>query len=161
MDFNIREGEPRDCKRVLELIKELAIFEKAELEVELTAEELREDGFGENSIYQLIVAEEGNIIVGIALFYEKYSTWKGRCVYLEDLIVTESRRQMGVGKALFQAVMKEAKERNSGRMEWQVLDWNQGALDFYKGYNAELDEEWINGKFRREQLQKIDFDEGI
>lgn len=161
MDFRIRWGKRNDCIQVLELIKELAIFEKAETEVELSLAELEEDGFGEKPRYQLIVAEQEAQIIGIALFYEKYSTWKGRCIYLEDLIVTRSKRKLGVGKSLFQAVMMEAKSRNSGRMEWQVLDWNEAAIGFYKNYEAELDGEWINGKFRREHLQKIEFNEGI
>lgn len=154
MNFTIRKGERKDCKATLQLIQELADYEKASEEAELTEEQLMEDGFGKNAIYNLLVAEQNNEIIGIALYYEKYSTWKGRCIYLEDLIVTESKRGLGAGKALFEGVMKEAKERNSGRMEWQVLDWNTPAIDFYKSYNAELDEEWINGRFRREQLQK-------
>ena len=103
----------------------------------------------------MFVAELHDKVLGVALYYEKYSTWKGRCIYLEDLIVTEKHRGIGAGKALFEAVIQEAKQRNSGRMEWQVLDWNQSAIDFYKKYEAELDGEWINGKFRREQLQKF------
>ena len=101
-----------------------------------------------------IASSEGEII-GVAIFYEKYSTWKGRCTYLEDLIVTESKRGVGAGKALFEGVINYAKERNSGRMEWQVLDWNQPAIDFYKSYNAELDGTWYNGRFTKEQLQNI------
>lgn len=155
MSFTIRKGEKSDCLRVIELIKELAIFERAEQEMTLGLSELEEDGFGKDPIYSMFVAEQNDSLIGVALFYEKYSTWKGRCVYLEDLIVTESARGIGAGKALFESVIKEAKARNSGRMEWQVLDWNQGAIDFYKSYGAELDGEWVNGKFRREQLQQM------
>ena len=157
MSFIVRKGRVEDCKAALALIQELAEYEKAPEEVELSLEELVHDGFGENPIYELLVAEKEGEIIGIALYYEKYSTWKGRCTYLEDLIVTEKYRGIGAGKALFEGVMKAAKEKNSGRMEWQVLDWNTPSIDFYKTYGAELDEEWINGKFRREQLQKTDF----
>jgi len=153
MDFVLREGKIEDCEATLKLIKELAVYEKAPNEVELSLEELIEDGFGENPIYQLLVAEQKGEIIGVALFYEKYSTWKGRCIYLEDLIVTKEKRGIGAGKALFEGVMNVAKEKNSGRMEWQVLDWYTPGIDFYKCYSAELDEEWFNGRFRREYLQ--------
>lgn len=157
MDFTIRKGRKQDCKQTLELIQELAIYEKAPNEVSITLEALEADGFGENAIYELIVAEQSEQIIGVAIFYEKYSTWKGRCTYLEDLVVTECKRGIGAGKALFEAVIEYAKEKNSGRMEWQVLDWNKPAIDFYKSYDAELDGEWFNGRFRREQLQKMNF----
>ncbi|MFT6165344.1 MAG: GNAT superfamily N-acetyltransferase [Vicingaceae bacterium] len=155
MDFVIREGYKADCLRTLELIRELAEYEKAPGEVAVSLKDLEEDGFGENSIYKLFVAEQNDEIIGIAIFYEKYSTWKGKCIYLEDLIVTESKRGLGAGKALFEAVIEFAKENNSGRMEWQVLDWNTPAIDFYKSYNAELDGTWYNGRFTKEQLQNI------
>ena len=157
MSFSIRKGTKEDCARTLELIQELAFYEKAPQEVSLTVEELEEDGFGQNPIYELLVAEQEGEIIGVALFYEKYSTWKGRCTYLEDLIVTESKRGIGAGKALFEAVISHSKNKKSGRMEWQVLDWNKPAIDFYKSYGAELDPEWFNGRFRSEQLQKMDF----
>ena len=160
MSVKLRKGKKEDCPAVLELIQELADYEKAAHEMELSVEELEKDGFGENSIYDLLVAEEDDKIVGIALFYEKYSTWKGRSIYLEDLIVNHEYRGKGIGKMLFEAVMAEAKKRNSGRMEWQVLDWNKDAIRFYERYGAELDSEWINVKFRREFLQKREH-EGI
>jgi GNAT superfamily N-acetyltransferase len=112
-----------------------------------------EDGFGLNPIYGLFVAELESTIVGIALYYEKYSTWQGRCIYLEDIIVTESQRGNGLGHRLFQAVIDMANQRNSARMEWQVLDWNEPAINFYRKYNANLDGEWLNGKLTREQIQ--------
>jgi len=155
MDFVIRKGEKADCLRTLELIRELAEYEKAPEEVAVILKDLEEDGFGEHSIYKLLVAEQNDNIIGVAIFYEKYSTWKGKCVYLEDLIVTESKRGIGAGKALFEAVISYAKEHNSGRMEWQVLDWNTPAIDFYKSYNAELDGTWYNGRFTLEQLQNM------
>lgn len=157
MSFLIRKGKKEDCRAIRELILELAIYEKAEHEMTLSVEELEADGFGEDPIYNVIIAEQEQEIIGMALYYEKYSTWKGRSIYLEDLIVTESKRGIGAGKALFEEVMKEARDRNCGRMEWQVLDWNQTSINFYKSYGAELDSEWINGKFRREQLQQFQF----
>lgn len=140
---------------MLQLIQELADFEKASHEAILSINNLEEDGFGENPAYQAFVAELDGQVVGMALFYEKYSTWKGRALYLEDLVVSASKRGLGAGKALFEAVMLEAKKRGSGRMEWQVLDWNQSAIDFYKSYGADLDPEWLNGRFNKKQLDEF------
>lgn len=151
----IRKGLPTDLPRVLELIKELANYEKAPLEVENTVEEMIQDGFSENPIYFLLVAEENSTIVGIAIYYIKYSTWKGKCVFLEDIIVTESQRGKGTGAKLFEEVIQIAKEMKVRRMEWQVLEWNEPALNFYRKYKANLDLEWINGKLTFEQLQSF------
>jgi GNAT superfamily N-acetyltransferase len=152
-EVKIRTGTKQDVPQLFTLIKELALYEKAPEQVTITLEELTEDGFGPNAIYGLFVAELDAEIIGIALYYEKYSTWQGRCVYLEDIIVTESHRGKGIGHQLFQAVIGVAKGRNSARMEWQVLDWNEPAINFYKKYNANLDGEWLNGKLTREQIQ--------
>ncbi|MCB9186955.1 MAG: GNAT family N-acetyltransferase [Flavobacteriales bacterium] len=149
----IRSGRKDDLPQVLELIKELALYEKAPEQVTLTLKELEEDGFGPDPIYGLFVAELSGRIVGISLYYEKYSTWQGRCIFLEDIIVTESERGNGLGHRLFQAVISVAKQRNAARMEWQVLDWNGPAINFYKKYNANLDGEWLNGKLTRQQIQ--------
>ncbi len=151
--INITKGLPSDLPRVLELIKELAAYEKAPLEVENTVEEMMEDGFKENPIYYLLIAEENSIILGIAIYYIKYSTWKGKCVFLEDIIVTETERGKGTGAKLFEEVIRISKEMKVRRMEWQVLDWNEPALNFYKKYNAHLDPEWVNGKLTYDQLQ--------
>ncbi|MCF8464933.1 MAG: GNAT family N-acetyltransferase [Flavobacteriales bacterium] len=153
--FLIRKGAQEDVPALLDLIKELALYEMAPQEVTISLDELLEDGFGQNPIYGLFVAEQKGEIVGIALYYEKYSTWQGRCIFLEDIIVTESKRGMGIGHALFQAVIGVAKAQNAARMEWQVLDWNQPAINFYKKYNAGLDSEWINGKLTRKQIQEF------
>ena len=153
--FTVRKGTLDDVPFVFNLIMELALYEKAPQEVTVTLDELVADGFGDNPIYGLFVAEQGNVIVGIALYYEKFSTWKGRSLFLEDIIVTESKRGNGIGHALFQSVIAVAKERNSARMEWQVLDWNEPAINFYKKYNANLDAEWLNGKLTREQIQEF------
>lgn len=151
--ISIRKGTRSDVPAVFSLVKELALYEKAPEQVTLTLEELENDGFGDNPIYGLFVAEINNEVIGIALYYEKYSTWQGRCVYLEDIIVTHMHRGKGIGHQLFQAVIDVAKKRNSARMEWQVLDWNEPAINFYKKYNANLDGEWLNGKLTRAQIQ--------
>jgi ribosomal protein S18 acetylase RimI-like enzyme len=132
---------------------ELAEFEKALDEMVLTEEQLLEDSFGENPILEIIVAEGNNEILGAAMFYEKYSTWKGRAVHLEDFVVKASERRKGIGAMLFEKVMRIAKERDYARMDWQVLDWNETAIAFYKKYEANLSTEWVDGRFTREELQ--------
>jgi len=153
MSIVIREGKKEDVPALLQLIKALAVYEKAPNEVEVTEEELLKDGFGEHPIYHLIVAEKDQNIIGIALYYYKYSTWKGRCLYLEDFVVEESYRQHGVGTRLFKAVREVAKREHVKRMEWQVLEWNEPAIEFYKKEAADLDAEWLNGRLVYEQLQ--------
>jgi len=144
--FLIRQSTSNDMPAVFELIKELARYEKAESQVRNSVEQLREDGFGKNPSFECLVAENNKTIVGFALFYNSYSTWRGKCLYLEDLCVSESSRQSGIGTLLFNEVLKIAKERNLKRLEWQVLEWNIPAIEFYKKYDANLDPEWINGK---------------
>ncbi len=154
--ISIRKGTPGDLPRVLELIQELATYEKAAREVENNVEEMIQDGFGTNPIYFLLVAEENKTIVGIAIYYIKYSTWKGKCVFLEDIIVTESERGKGTGALLFEKIIQISKDLKVRRMEWQVLEWNEPALNFYKKYNAVMDPEWINGKLTYDQLQSVE-----
>jgi GNAT superfamily N-acetyltransferase len=153
--FTIRKGTPEDAAAIHRLIVELAIYERAEQEVTTTVDQLREDGFGDNAIYRLFVAEVEGEVVGMALWYEKYSTWKGRCGFLEDLVVRESHRGKGLGKALFLAVVDACAVADYGRMEWQVLDWNEPAIGFYKSLGADLDPEWLNGKLTREGLSAL------
>lgn len=133
---------------VLLLIKELAIYENAAAEVAISTSTLQEDGFGNLPAFECIVADSTDEIVGFALYFQKYSTWKGKSIFLEDLCVTESFRRRGVGKMLFDEVLKIAKERKAKRLDWQVLDWNTPAIEFYKKYNAELDTSWVNGRIR-------------
>lgn len=142
----VRFAESTDMAAVLELIKELAVYEKAGSEVSNSIEQLKEDGFGVNPSFECLVALINQKVIGFALFYTSYSTWKGKCLYLEDLCVKEEFRRNGVGKKLFEATLKIARERKMKRLSWQVLDWNQSAISFYKKYNAVLDPEWINGK---------------
>src|SRR5687768_16635087 len=124
MQIIVREGVREDLSAVLKLINELAIYEKEPDEVEVTLKELEEDGFGKDPIYRFFVAEENKTIVGMALYYVKYSTWKGKAIYLDDIVVTEKRRGNGIGQKLFNAVVMESKKMGVRKMEWQVLDWN-------------------------------------
>ncbi|MCE3227734.1 MAG: N-acetyltransferase [Bacteroidetes bacterium] len=153
--MNIRKGTEADLAGVLELIKELAEYEKAPDEVEVTITEMLNWGFGKDRLFEFFVLEKQDVIVGIALYYYKYSTWKGKCLFLEDIIVTEKERGKGYGRILFNAVANVAKEQKVRRMEWQVLEWNEPAIKFYKKYNSVLDPEWINGKLTYGQLQNF------
>ena len=151
----VRSAIPEDMPAVHALIVELAIYERAGDEVETTMEQLTLDGFGPQAIFELVVAEWEGSLVGMALWYTKYSTWKGKCGFLEDLVVRDSYRGKGIGRALFESVAEECAKRNFGRMEWQVLDWNEPAIGFYKKLGAELDPEWLNGKFTRKGLKQF------
>jgi GNAT superfamily N-acetyltransferase len=148
MNFKIRTATKNDLPQVLDLIKELALYEKAPEEVTITLEELEKDGFGEHPLYWIILAENEDGIVGMSFYYIRYSTWKGKCLYLEDIVVKEAFRGQKVGKLLFEETIKAAKAMDAKLMNWQVLDWNEPAINFYKKFNAELDGEWINGKLR-------------
>jgi GNAT superfamily N-acetyltransferase len=158
MNIAIRKGTKTDLTAVLNLVKELAIYEKAPNEVTVTLSDMERDGFGENPIFSFFVAETDGKIVGIALYYIKYSTWKGKCVFLEDIIVTEAYRQYGIGKKLFDEVVKVAKAMHVKRLEWQVLEWNEPAIKFYKKLNAHFDEEWINCKLTDKEIQTYSLD---
>ncbi len=140
----IRQGKKEDLPSALELIRELAIYEKAEEQVVNTVEMMEKDGFGTQAVFGFIVAEDGDKIIGMSMYYYRYSTWKGKRMYLEDLIVTESKRGTGVGKELFERTIEIAKETECTGMMWQVLDWNEPAINFYKKYNAQMEDDWIN-----------------
>lgn len=142
--MNIRKGTKNDIPRTLELIIELASFEKSEDKVMTTVERMEKDGFGSNSFFEFYVAENDSDIVGIALFYYRYSTWKGRMLYLEDLVVTKTERRKGIGKMLLDKLIAHAKSHDCSGVVWQVLDWNESAIQFYKKtYNAKIDGEWL------------------
>lgn len=153
--IEITKGTKEDLPKVLELIKELATYEKAPLEVENTVEEMIQDGFTDQPVFYLLTAKIDGAIRGIAIYYIKYSTWKGKCIFLEDIIVTEKFRGHGIGAKLFEAVIAVSKDMKVRRMEWQVLDWNEPAIRFYKKYNANLDPEWLNGKLTYQQIQSF------
>lgn len=154
-EIKIREGLKTDLPRVLELVKELALYEKAPHEVTNTVTLMEEDGFGEKPVFGFFVAELNKVIVGLSLFYWRYSTWKGKRLYLEDIIVTENHRGKGIGKILFDRTMAKALQENCTGMNWQVLDWNEPAINFYKKYGAKLDSEWINCHLEADQMIKL------
>ena len=145
MGVIIRRGVKEDCTRLLELITELAVYEKAPDDVTVTLEHFTESGFGEKPVWWAFVAEEDGAIHGFALYYIRYSTWKGQAMYLEDILVTESARGKGIGKLLFDQLIEEAREKGLKRMVWQVLEWNEPAINFYNKYKADFDGEWLNG----------------
>lgn len=144
MDIIIRKAVKDDCERILELIRELAVFEKAPDEVSVTAEHFLESGFGTSPVWWAFVAESAGQVQGFALYYIRYSTWKGQRMYLEDLLVTEEMRGKGIGTLLFDELIKEAKIKGFNGITWQVLEWNEPAISFYKKLNATFDAEWIN-----------------
>lgn len=142
--ITIRRAVESDCPRLLELINELALYEKAPEEVTVTLEHFTKSGFGEQPVWWAFVAEENGVVQGFALYYIRYSTWKGQRMYLEDILVTESMRGKGLGKLLFDRLIEEAKEKGLNGIVWQVLEWNEPAINFYKKYNASFDPEWVN-----------------
>jgi GNAT superfamily N-acetyltransferase len=144
MDIEIRRAEKEDCPRILELIHELAIYEKAPEEVTVSLAHFIESGFGPNPVWWAFVAASGGDVKGFALYYIRYSTWKGQRMYLEDILVTESCRGKGLGTLLFDRLIVEAKDRNLNGIVWQVLEWNEPAINFYKKYDATFDGEWVN-----------------
>jgi len=151
-NIHLRVAIKEDCERLLELVNELAIYEKAPQEVTVTLAEFIDAGFGKRPVWKAYVAEVDGLIVGFALYYVRFSTWKGCRMYLEDFIVTESMRGRGIGKLLFDQLITEARELGFAGMVWQVLDWNEPALNFYAKYNAALEAGWLNASLSREQL---------
>ena len=155
MNISIRKGTKDDMPSVHGLIYELAVYEKAPNEVTNTVEDMLVDGFGDQPIFFCLVAEVDDKIVGTAIYHLKYSTWKGRGVYLDDIVVTESMRGKKIGSKLFDAVMKDAQRLNAKQLHWQVLDWNEPAIQFYKKYHANMDGEWINCKLTQQQINNF------
>jgi len=149
----LRYANKKDLPGVLSLIRELATYERAPDEVTITLEDLERDGFGETPLYEVILAEDDSGIAGMAFYYCAYSTWKGKCIFLEDIIVREKERGKGTGHLLFDAVVMKAREVNAKRLMWQVLNWNEPAINFYKKYNALLDPTWVNCKLTEDQLR--------
>ena len=138
----IRKGTPTDMPAVLSLIKELAVYEKEPDAVVVTVEDLVRDGFSPNPLFHCFVAELNDQIIGIALYYYRYSTWKGKTIHLEDLIVKEKMRGSGIGFALYSAIIHQGKKEHVRRVEWNVLDWNTPAIDFYKKSGAKVLNDW-------------------
>ncbi len=144
MDFSIRKGVKEDIPRVFELVVELAIFEKEPEQVTNTIEKMYEDCFGDKPIFEFLVAEFNHKIVGMSLCYYRYSTWKGKRLYLEDLIVTEEMRGKGLGESLLTHTIELAKNSNCTGLMWQVLDWNEPAIKFYEKFGVRFDKGWYN-----------------
>ena len=142
--MTIRRANKEDCPRLLQLIHELAVYENAPDEVTVTLKHFEQTGFGQNPVWWAFVAEENGLVTGFALYYIRYSTWKGQRMYLEDILVTEASRGKGLGKLLMDRLIEEAKEKKLNAIVWQVLEWNEPAINFYKKYNASFDAEWIN-----------------
>lgn len=155
MNVVIRPAEPQDVPRMLELVRELAEFERAPGEVTVTLEHMRDAGFGPDPVWFGWVAEAEGSILGMAVCYVRYSTWKGRRLYLEDIIVTESARGLRIGEKLFRECAAYASEQGHDGMTWQVLDWNQDAVRFYERFGATFSREWWNGSVDKEQLKKL------
>lgn len=143
-NINIRTAEAKDCPRMMELVRELALFERAPEEVTVTMDHFIQSGFGKNPVWWAIVAEHEGVIVGFALYYVRYSTWKGQRMYLEDILVTEEWRGKGIGTKLMDALIVIAREKGFSGMLWQVLDWNEPAIKFYERYKPKFDNEWVN-----------------
>jgi len=145
MEFQIRKAEKKDCPAMLDLIRELALYEKAPDEVTVDPLHFEESGFGEKPVWWAFVVEnEEKNVIAFALYYIRYSTWKGQVMYLEDILVTEALRGNGIGKMLIERLIEEANEKGFKRMTWQVLDWNEPAINFYKKFGAKFDPEWVN-----------------
>lgn len=151
----IREGIKKDLPAVLGLIKELANFENALEKVTITLEELEADGFEGNPYYWFLVAEKNNEIIGLSFYWIRYSTWKGKMLFLEDFVIKEKYKQQGIGSKLFEETINICKQKELNGMVWQVLDWNNPAINFYKKYNAEISKDWLNGKLTKIQIEEI------
>ena len=145
MNVILRRAVLKDCKRLLELVNELAVYERAPEEVTVTLKHFEESGFGSTPVWWAFVAEVDGVVHGFALYYIRYSTWKGQRMYLEDFLVTEEMRGKGIGKLLFDKLIEEFRDKKFTGMVWQVLDWNEAAINFYKKYpEVRFDGGWIN-----------------
>ncbi|MDR1054855.1 MAG: GNAT family N-acetyltransferase [Prevotellaceae bacterium] len=140
----IRKARREDCPQILALIKQLAVYEREPDAVIVSPAHFEESGFGENPVWWAFVAEEKGIILGFALYYIRYSTWKGQRIYLEDICVDQKMRGKGIGKILFESLLEEAEQGEYSGLVWQVLDWNEPAINFYKKYNTSFDDAWLN-----------------
>jgi GNAT superfamily N-acetyltransferase len=152
---NIRIATKQDCPRLIELVQELADYELAPQEVTVTPQEFEDAGFGQKPVWKAFVAEVDGNIEGFALYYVRFSTWKGSRLYMEDFYVTERMRGNGIGKRLFETIITEAKELNFNGMNWQVLDWNEPAINFYNKYQSNIEQGWLNASLSKEQIQTV------
>ena len=155
MKTTIRKGVKKDLPSVLELIKELADYENSLEEVSITLEDLENDGFGDRPWFWFLVAEKNNEIIGLSFYWIRYSTWKGKFLFLEDFVIKQEYRRSGVGSRLFEETIKICKKLKLNGMVWQILDWNTAAINFYKRYNADISKDWLNGKLTKKQIDEI------
>ena len=151
----IRKGGKKDLPTIFNLIKELAQYENSLDKILITIKDLEKDGFGKNPLYWILVAEIDGEIIGMAFYYIRYSTWTGKILYLEDFIVKEAFRRMGVGSLLFEECIRMSRKIKANGMVWQVLNWNKSAINFYKKYNAEIKNDWSNGKLNKKQINSL------
>ena len=155
MEIKIRKGVKTDLPSVLKLIKELADYENEKDQVTITLDNLEQDGFGQHPWYWFLVAEKEDEIVGLSFYWIRYSTWKGKFLFLEDFVIKEKFRRQGIGSILFEETIKICKQLKLNGMIWQVLDWNDPAINFYKKYKAEISSNWLNGKLTKKQIDEI------
>jgi len=155
MKIIIRKGIKKDLPSVLKLIKELADYENALDQVTITLDDLEQDGFGFQAWYWFLVAEKDDEIIGLSFYWIRYSTWKGKFLFLEDFVIKAEYRRHGIGSKLFKETIKICKQLNLNGMIWQVLDWNSLAIDFYKKFDAEISKDWLNGKLTKQQIENI------
>ena len=153
--ITIRKGKKNDLPYILSLIKDLAEYENCLHQVSITLRELEKDGFGTQPYYEFLVAEKHNQIIGMSFYWIRYSTWKGRLLFLEDFIVKKEYRSCGVGKKLFDATIQICQKLKLAGMCWQVLDWNKDAIRFYKKYDSEISNEWLNGRLTKKQIENF------
>ena len=155
MTINVRKGKKEDLTDVLFMIKELAEYENSLDEVEITIEQLQKDGFGNKSYFSFLIASIEGKAIGFSFYFIRYSTWKGKFLFLEDFYIKEEYRNKGVGSILFQETINLCKELEVNGMMWQVLDWNTSAIDFYKKFNSNVSSDWLTGKLTKDQIKKL------
>jgi GNAT superfamily N-acetyltransferase len=153
--MTIRKATKQDAKFIIQMIKDLAEYERALDQMMNTEEELIRDGFGENPLFQSLILEHDQKPVGFALYFYKYSTWKGKTLYLEDLYVSPEARGNGLGMSAMKHLAKIAVDEGCRRFEWQVLDWNEPSIKFYESFHTELDETWINCRLENEKISYL------
>ena len=161
MDIVIRKGLKKDLPDVLKLIKELAIYENAEKEVNISLKDLENDGFGKHPYFWFLIAEKNKKVIGLSFYFIRYSTWKGSAMHLEDLIVTEKHRGKGIGFALFSKFIKYSYNQKVNRVQWVVLDWNQSAIEFYKNNGAQVLNDWRVALMDKNAIKKFVENESI
>jgi GNAT superfamily N-acetyltransferase len=157
MKITIRKGVKEDLPGLLELIKELASYENAGDEVKIRIKDLEKDGFGVQPLFQFIIAKKNNYLLGMSFYFVRYSTWKGKILYLEDFVVKKEYRGLGIGALLFEEMINICVKEKFKGMAWQVLEWNLPAINFYKKYNSDISSTWLDGKLTEEQIHTFHY----